>query len=190
MSSHMALALLLTWPAIGQVRLIYTPEPMAVLHAMYGDGADAMGMWAVRGCSQYDRPVSFDSQRVYLAGQHLALVSKHHAVLVLQRRIRDTAASRVARYAGWVAGGAAIGLTVLATQTPTREVVITTGALGALAPALGFISQQAQRDIPPLDADEILDGTIRLDPRGCFAGVVFAKKQPSVQVFQAELDLP
>lgn len=172
-----------------QILLVFTPEPMAVLRAMYGDGIDEMGMWSVRGCSTYERSVSIDAQRIYMAGQRLGLVSKDHAILVLERRVKETPASFAMRTLAIVSAAGTVAMAAIATQEPTKARSIATGAFGLMIPISTYIGKELEREVPRVDHGEILDGVLRLDPLGCFSSVVFARRRPQVEIFSTSVEV-
>lgn len=154
----MRLALiLLCLPVWGEVRILATPEPMAVLESL---GLRTLGLWSITVCSEAAVPVTLPRERLVLALPAVRIVSNERARAVLahaqgrawQARVAgviryallgSTAGTATARTQGNVVAGLALGV-VLADQIARRL----ESEMPALAPWLAGL-EESPMILPP-----------------------------------------
>lgn len=170
--------LLLTIPGISQVRILATPEPMAVVRSV---GLRDMGLWSAAVCNDSAVPVSLQRERLVQALPTVRIISSERARAVLaysRGRTKKAVAARVIRY---VLIGATAGAGLA--QVPAR-------AVGYLAVGLGVADQVAARldnDVPSLAPllSGMSDEPLALGPGQCGSRTVFAALQIGAKPIEA-----
>ena len=161
----------------------FTPEPMAVTRAVYGNVA-GVGTWSVRICSDSTEPVALDTGRIYLAAPDLRLIGKNRALVLLAKARRDRPALRVARAIEW----GMIGATAFAASE--RASVDLVKYLALSIPLAKRAAANLEERAPAFDSAELLDGKVILEPWGCAERTVFAAIQRSVKPLRLTIPLP
>jgi len=171
-------AILLALPLWGQVRLIATPEPMAVMESL---GMRSLGLWTVSLCSESPAPVVVPRERLVLALPTVRIVPNDRARAALQYAQERTWQARTAGVMKYILLGAT-GATALAKTNPN--------VVAGLAVGTGVAMEVARRlegDTPVLTPwlAGLDDGPLVLGPGQCGSRTVFAAKQPNVKVVEA-----
>ena len=179
-----ALGVLVAGIAHCQVSASATPEPMAVLkHIPVKD----IGIWDIRLCDDGVMPVELPEERVYMAFPQVHFLTATSARIVL--------AARVSRNKKQIAADIiTYGLIGAAQITSWGPVAASKTVIGGLTTGAGLaavIRDKLQSQVPSVQVfeDNLLTGTITLQPGGCVTRSAFAAKTKAPQTVQTVIPL-
>jgi hypothetical protein len=160
----------------GQVSVFASPQPMLVTDSI---PVKIIGLWDIRACNDSTQPLKLPAERIYIALPQIRLLSASSARIVLstrQSKNKKAIAAMLIRY----------GLTIGTSVTAFGPVAASRTVVGALALS-GELARSTERElesrIPSIMpfTENLLDGTIALDPKACASRIAFAAKMKNPQ---------
>jgi len=179
MLKRISLLAVLCLPLAAQVRVLATPEPMAVLAAL---NVKELGFWNVVLCNDDLSAVTIAPEEIKLALPTIRIVQPDIAWTVLTDKRAKSKKAKVAKYLTYAGIGAltVAGFRNVDASWLTPKVV---SAIGLGTIALDKFKQQMESELPSLApfADTLLRGPVVLGPRACVTKAFFAGKMPNPQ---------
>lgn len=170
--------ILLCLPLWGQIRILATPEPMAVMQSL---GMRTLGLWAISICNDTASPVTIPRERVVLALPVVRIVSSERARAALEYAQRRTWQARAASAIRYGLMGSTVGTAVAGSQ----KTVIVGLAFGAVL--ADQVARRLENEIPRLDpwVAGMSDAPLVLGPGQCGSRTVFAALQHGARQVEA-----
>lgn len=164
-----------------QVRILATPEPMAVMQSL---GMRTLGLWSISLCNDTASPVTISRERVILALPAVRIVSTERARAALAYAQGRTWQARAAGVMRWGLMGSTVG----AALAGTNKQVIAGLAVGALL--ADQVARRLENEIPRLDpwVAGLSDEALTLGPGQCGSRTVFAALQRGAKVTDAVIE--
>ena len=181
---RLLLSLALALPALAQVQVRFSPEPLEVLRAM---NVKKLGVWSVALCSDYSHPVSIPRERISMAAGPIHIIEPVRATAVLNTRRATTKKALVAEGIEYLLLGASVfGGSGMIAMTPK--------ILGALAAGTGVahtVQDRLRSQLPDLGpfTDGLLTGPVSLAPAQCATRTVFAGLMKNPQPVTATIQI-
>jgi hypothetical protein len=126
-----------------QVSVMATPDPIITMAPVH---LKAAGPWTVRACNDGATAVSVPEERVFMAIPSVQLVSLNEATIILQTQQAKSVPAKLAQYAGYGLGIAAVVTGWGAVQSSVKVV----GSIAAGQAIAQYMQGQASTAIPAI----------------------------------------